>query len=58
MIVDTLNAHFYFAHPYASWAPGLNENTNDLIRLYFPKSRDFKTITQTEIDQVMHKPNN
>jgi IS30 family transposase len=57
-IAETLNAKFYFAHPYASWERGLNENTNGLIRQYFPKNRDFKTITQKEINQVMNKLNN
>jgi len=47
-----------FAHPYASWERGLNENTNGLIRQYFPKKRDFKTITQKEINRVMDKLNN
>ena len=57
-IANALNAKFYFAHPYASWERGLNENTNGLIRQYFPKDRDFKTITQTEINRVMNKLNN
>ena len=57
-IADKLSAKFYFAHPYASWERGLNENTNGLIRQYFPKSRDFTTITQKEIKQVMNKLNN
>lgn len=57
-IAATLNAKFYFAHPYASWERGLNENTNGLIRQYFPKSSDFTTITQKEINQVMDKLNN
>jgi IS30 family transposase len=57
-IADKLNAKFYFAHPYASWERGLNENTNGLIRQYFPKNRDFKTITQKEINQAMDKLNN
>ena len=57
-IADKLNAKFYFAHPYASWERGLNENTNGLIRQYFPKSRDFTTITQKEINQAMNKLNN
>jgi IS30 family transposase len=57
-IADKLNAKFYFAHPYASWERGLNENTNGLIRQYFPKSRDFKTITQKEINRAMEKLNN
>jgi len=46
------------AHPYASWERGLNENTNGLIRQYLPKSRDYKIITQKEINQVMNKLNN
>jgi IS30 family transposase len=57
-IANKLNAKFYFAHPYASWERGLNENTNGLIRQYFPKNRDFTTITQKEINQAMIKLNN
>jgi len=57
-IAATLKAKFFFAHPYASWQRGLNENTNGLIRQYFPKSRDFSTITQNDIDHVMNKLNN
>ena len=57
-IVKSLDANFYFAHPYASWERGLNENTNGLIRQYFPKSRDFATITGSEIQNAMEKLNN
>ena len=57
-IADKLKAKFYFAHPYASWERGLNENTNGLIRQYFPKGSDFTNITQKEINQVMNKLNN
>ena len=57
-IADRLKARFYFAHPYASWERGLNENTNGLIRQYFPKRHDFTTITQDQIDRVMYKLNN
>jgi IS30 family transposase len=56
-IASALGADFYFAHPYASWERGLNENSNALVRQYFPKGRDFTTITQTEIDQVMERLN-
>ena len=56
-IAATLKANFYFAHPYASWERGTNENTNGLIRQYFPKNRDFTTITQQEIDTAMERLN-
>ena len=39
---------FFFAHPYASWERGTNENTNGLIRQYLPKSRNLKTLTPQE----------
>lgn len=57
-ISKQLKADFYFAHPYASWERGTNENTNGLIRQYFPKERDFTTITQRKIDKVMERLNN
>jgi IS30 family transposase len=57
-IASRLKADFYFAHPYASWERGTNENTNGLIRQYFPKNRDFTTITQQEIDTAMDRLNN
>ncbi len=57
-IAQTLNADFYFAHPYASWERGLNENTNGLIRQYFPKGSDFTSITDEELLFVMGRLNN
>ncbi len=57
-IAKKLEADFYFAHPYSSWERGLNENTNGLIRQYFPKKHDFTTITQKQLDKVMDKLNN
>jgi len=57
-IAKKLKAKFYFAHPYASWERGLNENTNGLIRQYFPKKHDFTAITDYQIDHVMDKLNN
>ena len=57
-IASKLKANFYFAHPYSSWERGTNENTNGLIRQYFPKNRDFTTITQQEINMAMERLNN
>ena len=52
-----LEARVYFAHPYASWERGRNENTNGLIRQYFPKDRDLTTVTEREIELAMDKLN-
>lgn len=57
-IANHLDADFYFAHPYASYERGLNENTNGLIRQYFPKNRDFRTIRDEEIIRVIKRLNN
>jgi len=57
-IARTLRANFYFAHQYSSWERGLNENTNGLIRQYFPKKHDFTTITHKDISMVMNRSNN
>lgn len=57
-MAKALNADFYFAHPYASWERGLNENTNGLIRQYFPKDSDFSSITDQDLQRVMDKLNN
>ncbi len=39
----------YFAYPYHAWERGTNENTNGLLRQYFPKSYDFNLITSQEL---------
>lgn len=56
-IGQTLNAQVYFAHPYHSWERGLNENTNGLIRQYFPKGTDFEPVADADIQQVMDRLN-
>ena len=52
-ISHILGADFFFAHPYAAWERGSNENMNGLLRQYFPKRRDFDTISEEEIEAVM-----
>jgi IS30 family transposase len=54
----TLGMRSYFAHPYHSWERGTNENTNGLLRQFFPKGMDFRTITQADIDKVEELLNN
>ncbi len=56
-VSEKLKADIYFAHPYASWERGLNENTNGLVRQYIPKSRRFNTVTDEEVDFIMHRLN-
>lgn len=48
----------YFAHPYHSWERGTNENTNGLIRDYFPKKTDFAAIKEEELSFVEGELNN
>ena len=57
-IAKNLNTQFFFAHPYASWEKGLNENTNGMIRQYFPKQTQFKLIFDQQVQTVMDKINN
>jgi IS30 family transposase len=52
LIAAALKARIYFAHPYASWERGLNENTNGLVRQYFPKKYDLSKITEEELQRV------
>ncbi len=56
-VAEKLKADIFFAHPYASWERGLNENTNGLVRQYIPKSRKFATVTDAEVDFIMHRLN-
>lgn len=48
----------YFANPYHSWERGTNENTNGLLRQFFPKKSAFAMITQEQIDEACGLINN
>jgi len=56
-VAHELNAHVYFAHPNSAWERGTNENTNGLIRQYFPKASDFSKITEQDTDFVINRLN-
>lgn len=55
---EDLNALVYFAEPHKPWQRGTNENTNDILRFFFPKGFDFRTITQDDVDRVVELINN
>jgi IS30 family transposase len=57
-IAEQLQATFFFSHPYSAWERGANENMNGLLRQYFPKAQNFKTVTDDQITFVMHRLNN
>ena len=47
----------YFAHPYCPWERPTNENTNGLIRDYFPKGTDFNLVTKKQLKEVQNQLN-
>lgn len=47
----------YFAQPYHSWERGTNENTNGLLRFYFPKKMSFAHLTQEMLDEAVKQLN-
>ena len=51
-IAKALNCKIYFAKPYQSWQRGLNENTNGLLRRYYPKGMKIGALTNQEVDNV------
>ena len=56
-IAQELEVSFFFAHPYAAWERGANENMNGLVRQYIPKDRDLSLVTSEELVQIMNKLN-
>ena len=57
-IEKDLQTTIYFADPHSPWQRPLNENTNDLIRFFYPKGTNFLNVTETELQSVVSLINN
>ena len=59
-VTTELGVEFYFPPPHQPWQRGTNENTNGLLREYFPKGYDFNEISeeslQAVVDQLNQRP--
>lgn len=59
-ISHELKTYFFFAHPFAAWERGTNENMNGLVRQYIPAQREFASITDHELlfitNRLNHRP--
>lgn len=56
-VTKILGVEYYFPDPYSPWERGTNENTNGLLREYFPKGIDFDKISDEEVADVVEKLN-
>lgn len=56
-IAKALGADCYFADPYSSWQRGLNENTNGLLRQYFPKGQSLDLVTDKDVAFAVNRLN-
>ena len=56
-MAQDLETQIYFAHPYASWERGVNENTNGLIRQFFPKEQSLAQVPEAELQAVRNTLN-
>lgn len=53
-----LSTKVYFAEPHKPWQRGTNENTNDILRFFFPRGTDFTKITQEDVEKAVDLINN
>ena len=54
---DKTGLTVYFADPYSAWQRGTNENTNGLLRQYFPKGTDFRNVSEEDLAFAVKKLN-
>ena len=57
-IEEELNTNIYFANPYCAWQKGTNENSNGLLREFYPKQMDLSQTNEKEVQQVIELLNN
>lgn len=58
LLASRLGFQTFFADPYSAWQRGTNENTNGLLRQYFPKKHDFSTTSRQRVARIARKLNN
>ena len=57
-VTSKFGVDVYFVHPYHSRERWLSENTNGLIKQYFPKKTDFREVSDKGVLLVQHRLNN
>ena len=56
-VTKELGVEFYFPPPHQPWQRGTNENTNGLLREYFPKGYDFNKLSEEDLQKVVEQLN-
>ena len=57
-IEKALNCKTFFCDPYCAWQKGTNENTNGLLREFYPKSSDLSLVCENQLKEIQELMNN